>query len=388
MQAVHDTAFELEGKLVSLNRYCAERGLRFPRLAARLACRQLVASALALLSNDDTPHAQPTSVAAATEGSRRVAACSGPPPKANSTRSSGQQHGSAHEASAAERASPAVLQGDALADLLPFLCYARTGTAGRASPPGCPPDWQEQWFLLHRDLEPFAAELGLRLALAPAVPRAWGTSREVPVHHGSEAAAAPGTGEGAAVNCELLTLEGRQQKAGGSPRAGAGTSPMVSPGGLLDLEWYARVLARLHVNAFRVDTVAPLPSVAAGSGALMREMVAAVLSNGADPGGAEAVGSSAPAAGLLPYLGAEAGAGAGSAVYLVASLANHACEPNLDVVFPRNDGTIVSVLAPMKAAQKTIETHKTEVEMCPSYLEWESALPCAKAATPLSTLGA
>jgi hypothetical protein len=34
--------------------------------------------------------------------------------------------------------------------------------------------------------------------------------------------------------------------------------------------------------------------------------------------------------------------GTGSAVYLVASLVNHSCVPNLDVVFPRNDSTLVS----------------------------------------------
>jgi hypothetical protein len=40
--------------------------------------------------------------------------------------------------------------------------------------------------------------------------------------------------------------------------------------------------------------------------------------------------------------GAGERSGTGSAVYLVASLVNHSCVPNLDVVFPRNDSTLVS----------------------------------------------
>ncbi|KAK9813318.1 hypothetical protein WJX72_012436 [[Myrmecia] bisecta] len=89
-------------------------------------------------------------------------------------------------------------------------------------------------------------------------------------------------------------------------------------------EWFLAVLARLHINSFRVDCVwAP----SADQELSLAAMAAAVI------GGAEQGHS-------------------GSAVYLLASMFNHSCAPNLDVTFPRNNGTAAftaSFLASMVA---------------------------------------
>lgn len=47
----------------------------------------------------------------------------------------------------------------------------------------------------------------------------------------------------------------------------------------------------------------------------------------------------AAAAGTVAEAGEREGSGhrAGSAMYLVPSMFNHACEPNVDVLFPRGD---------------------------------------------------
>lgn len=84
----------------------------------------------------------------------------------------------------------------------------------------------------------------------------------------------------------------------------------------LDAAWFAGVLARLHVNAFRVTCVQALPQL--GS---MAEAAAAV------------------------FAGADSAGVSGSAAYLFASLFNHSCEPNLDVCFPDNDGRLVLTAA-------------------------------------------
>ena len=80
---------------------------------------------------------------------------------------------------------------------------------------------------------------------------------------------------------------------------------------LLTLAWYADVQARLHLNVFRVDTL-----------------------------------DAAALAPLSEAFGGDWMARKGSAVYAMASLFNHACEPNLDVCFPQN-----SALLALRAAR-------------------------------------
>jgi hypothetical protein len=71
-----------------------------------------------------------------------------------------------------------------------------------------------------------------------------------------------------------------------------------------DLPWLAAVLARVHLNAFRVDTVLPLAAL--GPAALLR--------------------AAAGAAG--------GGAAQGAAVFALASLFNHSCAPTVSAAAP------------------------------------------------------
>ena len=88
----------------------------------------------------------------------------------------------------------------------------------------------------------------------------------------------------------------------------------------LDLEWFVTVLSRLHINVFRVGCMLPPPSSSSSP-----------LDEGANGGGSHA---------LWPAIGAST---SGSAAYLVASLFNHSCEPNMEVVFRRNDSVATFV---------------------------------------------
>jgi len=84
-----------------------------------------------------------------------------------------------------------------------------------------------------------------------------------------------------------------------------------------DLNWYCWVLSRLHLNVFRVDTVPPL-DIQTDPAALFRAAAASVSGGGAHQG---------------------------SAVYLLGSMFNHSCEPNVDVTFPNNNAEIAFVAA-------------------------------------------
>eukprot|EP00887_Chlorella_sp_A99_P004171 scaffold23.g4171.t1 len=94
----------------------------------------------------------------------------------------------------------------------------------------------------------------------------------------------------------------------------------------LGLDWYCGVVARLHINSFRVDTVPPLEL--SDPAALLRAAAGAV-GGGAGGGAAAAGGTHAP----------------GSATYALASMLNHSCEPNLDVGFPQNNAALALTAA-------------------------------------------
>ncbi|KAF6266815.1 hypothetical protein COO60DRAFT_1473580 [Scenedesmus sp. NREL 46B-D3] len=81
-------------------------------------------------------------------------------------------------------------------------------------------------------------------------------------------------------------------------------SPWVEAHKGLDIDWYVAVMARLHLNTFKVDATFPIDW---------------------------SQGHAAAAA----MLGGDA-ASAGSALYLLGSLFNHSCEPNVHVTFPSN----------------------------------------------------
>ena len=90
------------------------------------------------------------------------------------------------------------------------------------------------------------------------------------------------------------------------------------------LRWYTDQLARLHVNVFRCDTVAQLDPN--DPDALLR---AAAASLGCSSGSAQQPPHHAT----------------GSAVYALASMFNHSCEPCLDVCFPHNNAVVALTAA-------------------------------------------
>ena len=81
----------------------------------------------------------------------------------------------------------------------------------------------------------------------------------------------------------------------------------------ISLPWYSSMLSRIHVNSFRVDTI-PIQATS-------RESLLRAAMHG---------GSSAGSSCAAP----------GSAVYLLGSMFNHSCTPNVDIHFPRNNHVI------------------------------------------------
>jgi SET and MYND domain-containing protein len=203
---------------------------------------------------------------------------------AASLRPEGHRHtpsGSAQQDSA--------LQGNVLNNDMDFLCYANL------QPGAVPQEWQHQWALLRQGLLPAAA---------------WLLSR-------------------AATQEQQQQQQIRNDTLTNTPKD---ADRLLQELGL-DLDWYAAgVMARAHVNAFRVDTLV-LPPYGGASGMDLAAAAAAMLSESEGPGSQD--GSAA-----VP----REGGGTGSAVYVVASLVNHSCEPNLDVIFPTNNSLLVSAV--------------------------------------------
>lgn len=105
--------------------------------------------------------------------------------------------------------------------------------------------------------------------------------------------------------------------------------PLIAAAADLSLEWYVGMLARLHINSFRVDGV-----MLTGDCSLA-EMAAASV-------------------------GAQQDGSLGTAVYLLASLFNHSCGPNVDVTYPMNNSTAHFVAARDIAAGE---------QLCISYID-------------------
>jgi len=82
-------------------------------------------------------------------------------------------------------------------------------------------------------------------------------------------------------------------------------------GEVITLEWYADMMSRVHPNAFRVDLIDKMGLEHDYAAALRRMFVEQESENGC-----------------------------GSAVYLLSSLFNHSCSPNVEPVFPHNNHII------------------------------------------------
>jgi SET and MYND domain-containing protein len=107
------------------------------------------------------------------------------------------------------------------------------------------------------------------------------------------------------------------------------------------------VLARLHLNTFKVDAVFPMDwdNPYAAAAALMQP-----------------------------------GSSSGSALYLLASLFNHSCEPSVNVNFPGNDATAVFTAARRISAGEQLFISYTdteqEVDVRQEYLAFAYGFKC------------
>ncbi len=121
----------------------------------------------------------------------------------------------------------------------------------------------------------------------------------------------------------------------------------------LDADWYAGVQARIAVNVFRVDTVLPPSMTTTITTAHEGACVGVGVGQGQGQDGG-VPGERQDAAAELARLAAEmvraesgaAGDGArgtGSAMFLLSSFLNHSCVPNLEVQWPLNNAVVVSV---------------------------------------------
>lgn len=111
---------------------------------------------------------------------------------------------------------------------------------------------------------------------------------------------------------------------------------------------YVAVLARLHLNTFKVDAVLPM-----------------------DWGNPYA----AAAAMMQPD------SSSGSALYLLASLFNHSCEPCVNINFPNNDSTAVFTAARRISAGEQLYISYTdadqEVDVRQEYLAFAYGFRCS-----------
>eukprot|EP00879_Flechtneria_rotunda_P020915 GHRR01022022.1.p1 GENE.GHRR01022022.1~~GHRR01022022.1.p1 ORF type:complete len:356 (+),score=153.42 GHRR01022022.1:854-1921(+) len=115
------------------------------------------------------------------------------------------------------------------------------------------------------------------------------------------------------------------------------------------LDWYVAVMARLHINTFKVDAVMAI-----------------------DWDG----GMAAAAAAMLQ----QGGSSSGSALYLLASMYNHSCEPNVNVTFPGSNSTAVFTAArPISGGEQLFISYidaDQEVGMRQEYLAFVYGFRC------------
>lgn len=107
-------------------------------------------------------------------------------------------------------------------------------------------------------------------------------------------------------------------------------------GNSITISWFAQIMSRLHLNSFRVDTVSFPDDITDRSSFLLRAAASSVSEN--------EVMAHSP----------------GSAVYLLGSMFNHSCEPNVDVTFPSNNS---------KAVFKAARDIKRNEELTISYID-------------------
>jgi hypothetical protein len=144
------------------------------------------------------------------------------------------------------------------------------------------------------------------------------------------------------------------------------TAAVTSAASKLDIDWYVAVMSRVHINAFRVESLMPLTFAAAD------------LRSGINPLQADA--------GSDPTI-------TGTAVYLLASLLNHSCDPSVNVTFPRHDAEAVFTAARDIAAGEQLSITYTDAEASvqqrQQVLHWSYGFRCCcqKCVEELQDLG-
>ncbi|KAK3287938.1 hypothetical protein CYMTET_4575 [Cymbomonas tetramitiformis] len=117
----------------------------------------------------------------------------------------------------------------------------------------------------------------------------------------------------------------------------------------LSLPWYVKQISRLHINVFRVELVKPLNPA--------DWLSAAAASIGTGGSGA-----------------------AGSGVYLLPSMMNHSCDPNIDVLFPENNFKMeLTARRDISAGEELLITYidaAAHVEVRRSELQWAYGFSC------------
>ncbi|GIL69527.1 hypothetical protein Vretifemale_455 [Volvox reticuliferus] len=345
------------GSLEQLFKQCRQHGERFPLMAARLAFME-VSEAIRqylirkLLVSEPCDHSSNRATTAATG----AAADATPNTHASASLSSDDN---------GDRTSAA--RGDPLRGFH-VLCFANMA-------PPYPEPWVEQHGLLAAALHDLAADRkALRnLALAFGARLGWGTQRE---HVGTDAT------EGGVSKCwqpvpNWDTQNQWQQQHRGREEmtpecdAGAAAAAVVAVAaaeeeavlqGLawaastavkerLNVEWFVGVMARLHLNVFQVHN--PLA--------------------GADPSDLAATAAALVAS-------TAGGASSGSAVYLLSSLFNHSCEPNLELSFPDLNGaaafTAARDIAPGEELSVAYLDIGLPVNVRRQHLEWSYGFVC------------
>ena len=266
---------ETPGGFSELEESCRSHGERFPRIAARLFARKLLAAAL---EEEET-------------GGGR-----------------GKQEGAAKAATAAKTIKDAREAEEALS----ALCFARVSAP-------YPPSWVETHGAFVQGLERWA--------------RGKEEGEEEKRRRDDRAATAKTTSSSPSSSPPSSTLSST-------------LSSLVSR--TVPLDAWAACLARIHLNAFRVDAVWP----ATTREELMASMLSSMLggSGGGGGGAGRSKGSfssssSAAASNSPSAEGQEGDSGeqAGTAVYAAASLANHSCCPSARPSFPRADATLALV---------------------------------------------
>ena len=239
------------GGFSELEETCSKLGERFPRIAARLLARSLLARVVVV------------SAAAAASAEER------------------EREGERENKTIVKKALEAE-------EALSALCFARVSAP-------YPPSWVETHAAFLRDLERWAQRKGKR----------------------QKEASSSSSSSSSSFSLRSLIEE------------------------TVSLEAWVATLARIHLNAFRVDAVWPAVTREELMASMLSSLVGGTSRGGSGGSGGSASGSSKGSS--SSESSEDSGEQAGTAVFAAASLANHSCYPTARPSFPRASSTLALV---------------------------------------------